>query len=334
MSDSVQTILNSAFEMIEAGHPDRAVTLLQPLLTQAADNPDVWWVYAHAVTDPQVAHAALTRVLRLEPAYPEAVSLLRQLEKQLRKQRASLLREHSSASSLSSRPVAALQSDIPPQPDFPEMPGGVGGGSFLGGVFHFLLVIVAVGMIGVVAIVVLGPQLSGISPVATQSPIIRTWVPTQSPSSTSTPTPTATPTPIPTSTPTPSTPIGNVGSASLNPEGPLVTTLLAAVPDFELRPNTELLREAVLGPQMVISVCGSRGDVAMVEKVQNALVSLCSVSQDLPTTIHTLAIEVLDCETGSVLTVIGVERNTAQKFAMGGLTERALRARFRPLIEG
>ena len=93
MSDSIQPTLTSAFEMIEVGHPDRAVTLLQPLLTQAADNPDVWWVYAHAVADPQVAHAALTRVLRLEPGYPEAVALLRRLEKQLRAQRANLMRE-------------------------------------------------------------------------------------------------------------------------------------------------------------------------------------------------------------------------------------------------
>ena len=186
MSESIQPTLTSAFEMIEQGHPDRAVTVLQPLLTQAADNPDVWWVYAHAVSDPQVAHAALTRVLRLEPGYPEAVTLLRRLERQLRAQRANLMRERPPATALSSRSLAPNDAQQAPATDLPELPITASSGGCMAGSINLLLVMLAIGLIAVVALLALEPQLnswlSRTNPEPDQdsgnSPIIRTWVPT------------------------------------------------------------------------------------------------------------------------------------------------------------
>ena len=343
MSDSIQPTLTSAFEMIEVGHPDRAVTLLQPLLTQAADNPDVWWVYAHAVADPQVAHAALTRVLRLEPGYPEAVALLRRLEKQLRAQRANLMRERPSASALSAGKAPPYNAAPTPPNDFPEMPLSDERGSYLGGGLHVFLVLVAIGMIAVVALLALEPQLHLWLPnqeqdqeeIASNSPIIRTWVPTtvatlekviatDTPAAKPSPTLVSTQVPLITSTP--------AATAAAVPNLD-VSALLAAVPEFELRQN-ELLRPAPEGWYVVLALCGTRGTAEAVQQVQDNLVSMAAVSAELPSIISALAIEMLDCETNEILSVIGVELTAAQKFAAGGMSEKALRARFHPLFEG
>ncbi len=367
MSDSIQTTLTSAFEMIEVGHPDRAVTLLQPLLTQAADNPDVWWVYAHAVTDPQVAHAALTRVLRLEPGYPEAVALLRRLEKQLRAQRANLMRERPPASALSAGNAPPYNAAPTPPNDFPEMPLADEGGGYLGGGFHMLLVLVAIGMIAVVALLALEPQLSLWFPSEEESSgnsaIIRTWVPTtvatqenviatDTLTSKDNPTPAeeevmreevaadASDTPAPSATPASTRRATQLPLITSTPAATAVampnldvSALLAAVPEFELRQN-ELLRPAPEGWYVVLALCGVRGTAEAVQQVQDNLVSMAAASAELPSIISALAIELLDCETNETLSVVGVERAAAQKFAAGGMTEKALRARFHPLFEG
>ena len=389
MSDSIQATLASAFEMIEQGHPDRAVTLLQPLLTRAADNPDVWWVYAHAVTDPQVAHAALTRVLRLEPGYPEAVSLLRRLEKQLRAQRANLMRERPPASALTARGVSPQSSTPAPPSDFPEMPQMTdGGGGCLGGSLQLIIVFVAVLMIAVVALLALEPQLNLWLPnrdsgSVSDPPVIRTWVPTETatksgsatevttlPTSsgtsttvvtatediTTTPSTTETDTPVATLSVTPTIVATNTPAATAKPSEtttplPIITStstplasaeaapaldlsnLLAAVPEFELRQN-EILRPAPEGWYVVLSLCGTRGTPETSQFMQDNLVRMAEASADLPPAVQALVIEMMDCGTNEILTVIGVERTTAQKFAAGGMSENALRTRFLPMFEG
>lgn len=349
MSETIQATLTSAFEMVELGHPDRAVTLLQPLLTQAADNPDVWWVYAHAVSDPQVAHAALTRVLRLEPGYPEAVALLRRLEKQLRAQRANLMRERPAAAALSTRKVSPYDSAPAPPTDFPEMPLSQDHSGCLGGGFQVFLVLVAMGLIAVVALLALEPQVNlwlanlrqdQKQPTVT-SPIIRTWVPTTvvgagKNNATDTPIAKASFTPttsvVLTSTQPPLITSTPPSSAAIVPELD-VSALLAAVPDFELR-QSELLRPASKGWNVVLPLCGTRGTAEAVQLVQDNLVKMAAASAELPETISAIAIELMDCTTNEPLSIIGVELSTAKKFAAGGMNEKALRARFHPLFEG
>ena len=75
MAESTEAILGQAHAFIEAGQLGRAQETLAPLLESEADNPALWWVYAHAVTDREIGMAALDRVLQLDPNYPGAREL-------------------------------------------------------------------------------------------------------------------------------------------------------------------------------------------------------------------------------------------------------------------
>ena len=75
MSNSTNETLQSAFDLIEQGHVEQAQELLEPLLESEANNPAVWWVYAHAVQDPDEGVKALDKVIQLDPTYPGANEL-------------------------------------------------------------------------------------------------------------------------------------------------------------------------------------------------------------------------------------------------------------------
>lgn len=80
MSASRTEALQKAFELLESNQDAAALELLEPLLRQYPDDADAWWIYSHAVTSPVEARRALGNVLRIDPNYPEAAELMRQLE--------------------------------------------------------------------------------------------------------------------------------------------------------------------------------------------------------------------------------------------------------------
>lgn len=82
MSDTSGSALSRAYELIEAGNPQQARTLLEPLLRHDPKNADAWWIFAHAVDDPEVARDALTHVLAIDPDYAGARELMSALEAQ------------------------------------------------------------------------------------------------------------------------------------------------------------------------------------------------------------------------------------------------------------
>ena len=78
MSDEMQSALSRAYDIVEAGKFDEARAILEPILADNRDNADAWWIYAHAVTDPEEGRHALENVLRINPRYPDAAELLAQ----------------------------------------------------------------------------------------------------------------------------------------------------------------------------------------------------------------------------------------------------------------
>jgi len=111
MSEQTERILAEAFNLIEVDKLEDARKLLTPLLTAQPDNPDVWWLYAHAVTDADTARDALKRAASLNPNDPDIINLLEQVEKQ--------------AASRPAVPVSEMEpaflADIPATlPDLPE----------------------------------------------------------------------------------------------------------------------------------------------------------------------------------------------------------------------
>jgi hypothetical protein len=80
MSSSLNNLLSQAYGFIEADQLDDAVKLLKPILAENPNNPDAWWLYAHAVENVDDARASLQTVLNLDPNYPEARRLLDMLD--------------------------------------------------------------------------------------------------------------------------------------------------------------------------------------------------------------------------------------------------------------
>ncbi len=83
MNDATESQLMRAYELIEAGRLDEARSILSPILAANKNNPDAWWIYSHAVTDPLAAKDALDNVLRLDPQYPGARELHGQVVDQI-----------------------------------------------------------------------------------------------------------------------------------------------------------------------------------------------------------------------------------------------------------
>lgn len=80
MAESLDNTLLEAYELIEANRIDEARQLLTPLLSQYPDEPDLWWVYSHAVESRDEAQRALQRVVELDPGFTEAAELLADME--------------------------------------------------------------------------------------------------------------------------------------------------------------------------------------------------------------------------------------------------------------
>ena len=79
MSESTDAVIRRAYELIEDDQLEQAQAVMAPLLEAESNNPALWWVYAHAVTESAIGEAALDRVLQLDPTYPGARELKAEL---------------------------------------------------------------------------------------------------------------------------------------------------------------------------------------------------------------------------------------------------------------
>ncbi len=82
MSENQQA-LEQAYQLIEAGQLGKARSILEGVLANNQNSADAWWLYAHAVEDPQQAIQALENVKRLDPTNDEASALLQTARQQV-----------------------------------------------------------------------------------------------------------------------------------------------------------------------------------------------------------------------------------------------------------
>jgi hypothetical protein len=75
MANAAQ-VLQQAHDLIEAGDYQSARQILDVVRSSNENNPDFWWVYAHAVEDATEGKAALERVRQLAPNYTGLDSLV------------------------------------------------------------------------------------------------------------------------------------------------------------------------------------------------------------------------------------------------------------------
>jgi len=83
MTDTIENALAKVYDLIESNDLEEARAILKTLLETDRDNPDVWWLYAHSVTEPETARMALNSVLHLDPDYPQVKELLGRLNVQI-----------------------------------------------------------------------------------------------------------------------------------------------------------------------------------------------------------------------------------------------------------
>jgi tetratricopeptide (TPR) repeat protein len=83
MTNSIDYTLAQIYDLIESNDLEQARALLKTLIETDRDNPDVWWLYAHAVTDAETARLALNSVLHLDPDYPQVKDLLSRLNSRI-----------------------------------------------------------------------------------------------------------------------------------------------------------------------------------------------------------------------------------------------------------
>lgn len=79
MAQNTRQELGRAFELIKQDKVNEAVQILKPITEAEPDNADAWWLLANASAEARDARRALIQVLRINPSYPKARSLLDQL---------------------------------------------------------------------------------------------------------------------------------------------------------------------------------------------------------------------------------------------------------------
>lgn len=316
MSDSTDAILQNAFDLIEQGELEQAQGVLAPLLETENDNPDLWWIYAHAVRDSETGIKALDRVIQLDAAYPGASQL---------KQQADLAPFPSGAAmpeAASAPPADEEQGDIDDWEDLqPEVERAaqskrVGRG--------FAVAIAALLLIALGALLVLSgevdiapltaliapspePQIVVVS-VSTETADSPAAAPTQvDESPASAPTETDSPTAAPTETEVPATP---------SPETAAFIALVSdAISDFEINETASGLRRTELGHTLVFRVCAVPGPQFQTRlgSVMNAVASL---DAGIPENAAAIAVSLVNCaDADAVPRAIGVERDIIQAYA-------------------
>lgn len=330
MSNSVDATLQDAFELIEQGQLEEARTLLEPLLKTESDNPAVWWIYAHAVDDPDEGHKALDRVIQLDPTYPGASDLKTQI-------------------TMSHAPATGDVDDwddldFEPDTEFAES------ANQRRSPIRFL-VIAALVIVGVIALFAILSSLFGTSePTPTAVAEVETEIPTTNAQIIDTVEPTdevssteenATATDIPaveetdeddvtlTDTPTeiPATeideatptlePTDNPPTDTVEPtaESSFASSIAANLGEYEVAETDIEVRSTLLGETLVVNVCATPGPESslILNGVMDVLVdSNSSLTDD----IEAIAVSLIDCanDDGQSRT-IGVDRTVMQQLA-------------------
>lgn len=305
MSDSTNTILQDAFDLIEQGKLEQAQTALVPLLETENDNPALWWIYAHAVQDSEIGIQALDRVIQLDPAYPGARELK---ERAALAQSAVIDAAAMPAEAASAESADEVPGDIDDWEDLQPEVERASQNSRFGR--RFVLVITAS------LLIVLGGLLvwSGELDITGLTALI---APTAEPQISAIPAPTETEAAL---------------SPTAAPEtGAFITLVAAAISDFEIDETASGFRITELGDALVLHVCAVPGPdfQARLGGVMNAVVSL---DANIPENAEAIAVSLVNCDDADAAArVIGVERSVIQAYANEEIEARDFQRLWKPL---
>ncbi len=367
MNDATSQALEQAYEHIEAGRPDDAVPLLKPLVADDPDNLDAWWMLAYAVSDPQEARTALNNVLRLDPDYPGAAALMETLNEKYPAPRIRPIRAVSAPETMPEAPQALpepppspstahalaaeqVRAAQPPPAKRLRQPLPV-------------IAAVAIAAVAVVVVVFLILQLgSGGGDADSQNA-----AQTQTASALVAVAPTETPSiSVIDALPTPETVLEMTDepTAEMTPE-PIIVETVELTPEPELTLEVEVTLEAAieagggssgdefagilsalarytlpdapveivdtsLGSTLLASVCSAPGREART-RVEEVLTLAARESAGLPESVDAVGARMVNCDDGSTILALGVDRATAVGFAQRSVSARDFSAAWRPV---
>ncbi len=313
-SSSTDQILSQAFALIEDNKQHEAKTILQPLLDEEKDNPDVWWVYAHAVSDAGEARDALNTVLLLEPNYPGATDLLQTLRNRLPE----------------SEPVVRPQSlpgSLPESDDidFDSLDGdGLDDADDWDDEFleddepgsrpkrpRYLRILVPLIVIVIIvafaAILLMNPTPSvAPAPSATANTSGQGGLPTDTPF-----------------TPTVSPAITEDSTGTAQTAGVTDFEIIAsAFTAFEVPDNGVEMLTTGLGDTLVVTICYPEGATSS-DVLLDAMHTLASQSNNVGSDVDAMAINIYDCEQDTTPRIVAVTVNEAQSYLNGEIDDRA-----------
>lgn len=366
MSESITGRLSRAFDLIEADRLAEARDLLEPLLTSHQDNPDVWWLYAHAVEDMAPAEDALRRVQELDPNYPGADKLMASLAGA----KASQGMLDTSFDDLDIDSLMSddedYESDTSGQEDF-EDGATEEQRSSIRDIFARLALPLAIVALLFFVFVIINPfggddgdGDTDVTPTTDlgdddEQPTVVVVVGTATAMSTSAPLPTATVEALVTATPTP-TETAEETAIMTTP-----TSEMAAVPPAEETEAPESTAEAQsvgtdaiesaladagltlvegsggvettsLGETVLVSVCSSLGE-ELREAFPTALQAAAGESSAFEGEADAIGIRFVDCDSNELLNALGVDLQFATAFADGAIDADTFRAQWRPIIQ-
>jgi hypothetical protein len=311
MSNPTDALLQDAFDLIENNRLEDAQNILKPLLETESNNPAVWWVYAHAVQDPEEGMKAIDKVVQLNPTYPGASELKSQL---------AVTQAPLSESKIQDEPVKDWD-DLDFVPDNETSDSITGGRSPIRTILIAVAVIVVV--VGIFAI--LSGALSGDTPqppteVATQSTSIPTAdiqiITNVSPTDEPTIEPTeVVPSDEPTIEPTEVVPTDEPTIEPTESQPSYETSLIESLATYQVAETGLQTRDTALGSTLDVTICATAGPAssAALNDVMNILVGL---NSDIPEDVLAFAVTLLDCDNEqSIPRTIGVERSFVQSFA-------------------
>ncbi|MEZ4666939.1 MAG: tetratricopeptide repeat protein [Anaerolineae bacterium] len=325
MNPDVENVLNKAYSLIEAGQLDDARTLLKPVIEVEKNNADIWWLYAHSVTDTETARLALNNVLRIDSSYPEARDLLAQINK-------SQSTQELSEAEFAQEPsfVPALPSSLPGLSSDVLIPDRVEGvlsdeegdeeseKSFWARPL-FYMPLIALLIIGALAIVILRPFAS--VPPGTSS-TLQAVEPDFG-------------TPTVETVPTLATQIMSTQTSSetltliSNEELASVSDGLA---DLKVSSSDLSVLRTSLGDTLVLSMCTTPGQ-ELRELLPKAMAALASSSKPLISKVDAVGVKLTDCTVNTILRWLGSSVADVASFGDGSMNESEFQARWVPVIE-
>lgn len=309
MNESINEKLQRAYDLIEAERQGEARLILEDLLKSQQDNPDVWWLYAHAVEDAAPAENALNRVKQLDPNYPGTSELIEAIVTQRSTQSVDTSLDNLDVETLVTEDVDGSNTQ------YDSTDQGISDDSKAD---SQRILLIAIPIVLVLLLVIV---FGVINPFGEDQDVNEDIAPTSTVSAQ------AQTTVIPTLSIAVNTPVIEE-TAQIDTEAQLESAE-AALREVGLEPldGETTIELTQIGETLLVPVCSEPGQ-ALRDALPLAMTALATVRTD----IQALGVRFINCRTDeSIINTLAVDAETAYSFADDAITLDEFRAQWRPI---